>query len=182
MDRSVRELIENAQKARIDILSSDLRNRGFEAAVEFAKNCVFEADEAFTVMRLNMALAVVELSSDDKIVYQNHDMNLILRQHCAGKISIGEQLSHKLRVFAARSLIESPPSQKRGRPTSRWTKILALGILRDLRTAKIPVYHGDQTSADAQFYGVDAVAAAIGTDERTLRGWWQKRAELLGDI
>jgi hypothetical protein len=51
-----------------------------------------------------------------------------------------------------------------------------------LRDAGVPVYYGDDAVGTAQFTAVEVITKVIEIEERTLRAWWQKRVDFLGDI
>jgi hypothetical protein len=167
-------------KARIDQLAIDIIERGIDAAIEFSRASIEGEGEVGKASKRSAGLALLELQPDNPAIWSNHELNVLLREHGAQLIANGEPLTPALRVFAARALTVPPPPKRKGRPSNQWTQVLAIAALRDLAEAGVPVYHNGST--DAAFFAVDAVAAAIGIKERSLRDWWQDRKRIFGDI
>lgn len=168
--------IAERNRARVDALAFDIADRGFVAAEEYVRS-VFEAtDGPLAELRKNCAIALVEHMPGD-LAIETPAVDEILRQHCANAIAAGDRLSLALRAFAARAMLSAPQKVGKGRPAagSAWQKVVVAQIIRDLRDAGIPAYHGDGADADAEFYATDAVGAALGLKERTVREWWKKR-------
>lgn len=179
-NRDLRSRIAARNKARVDTLALAIKERGIDAAIEFAKEAIDDTSDVGHAFRCNAALALIELQPDDQAVWRDHTINVILRQHCASAIERGEALSPALRAFAAKALVQTAPPKGRGRRNDQWVQVLAIAALRDLSAAGVPVYHNGST--DAAFYAVDAVAAAMGVKERRLRDWWQDRDGLFGAV
>lgn len=178
MPGSVSGRIERRNQARIASLAISIKDRGIDAAIEFAKSAVDGTSDVGHAFRRNAVLALFEHQPDGQAVWRDHTINVILRQHCASVMERGEELSPALRAFAAKALVQPAPPKGRGRRNDQWVQVLAIAALRDLSAAGVPVYHNGST--DAAFYAVDAVAAAMGIKERRLRDWWQDRDDLFG--
>lgn len=162
-------------RSRVEALAFDIADRGFVGAEEYARSAFRAADWPMADLRKACAIALVEHMPSDPAI-ECPAVNALLRQHCAGAIAAGESLSPALRAFAARAMLVAPKSAGKGRPAalSAWQRVVAVQVIHDLQDAGIPAYHGDETGSDALFYGTDAVAAALGVKERTVRGWWKK--------
>lgn len=169
-------------QARIDALRQAIKTDGIEAAIGYAESVLKGEGSTNLNFRKLVAIQVVQLCPDEPAIWNDRELNTILRSICAEAIASGEALSEHLQAFASQALMKSIPAKGRGQPSDLWQRQLACTVLRDLGSAGVPVYHGDGQNTDADFYAVDAVAIVLGNKERTLRGWWQQRTETLGDI
>jgi len=169
-------------KTRIDALAQAIREDGFDAAIKYAESILEGDGSTAHDFRKTAAIAMAALTPDDPALWDNHNVNTILRKVCAEAIANAEALSAPLRKFAAAALLKPIPAKRKGRPSDQWQRILVCAVLEDLKLAGIPVYHGDGQDTDAPFYAVDAVATVLGNKERTIRAWWQQRAKVLGSI
>lgn len=171
--------IAERSRARIEALAFDIADRGFAAAEDYCRMAFFEADGPLADLRLNCAIALVEHMPGDAAL-ADPAVDSILRQHCSNAIAMGEALSQPLRDFAAQALLTAPAKAGKGKPAavSAWHKMVVIQLIRDLRDAGIPAYHGEGQDADALFYATDAVAAVLGVKERTARGWWKDRGDI----
>lgn len=165
---SLTDRIAERTQARVEALAFDIADRGFVAAEEYARSAFQAADGPMAELRKNCAIALVEHIPGD-LAIETPAVEAILRQHCADAFGSGESLSSALRAFAARAILAAPKKVGKGRPTaaSAWQRVVAYQIIRDLKDAGVPVYHGDGADTEAEFYATDAVAAALGVKERT---------------
>lgn len=182
MDKRIRDRMECNYRDRIDALAFDVADRGFVAAEEYARKTMDGTGEAGADINRRCAVALAELDPDNADL-QHWLVDGRLREHCSEAIAQGRTLSEPLRAFAANALLTAPQTRGRGKPAvvPGLTREVAIQIMRDLRDAGVPVYHGDGQDSDAEFYATDAVVSALadqGLDvaERTVREWWQKRS------
>lgn len=169
-------------KARVDRLALDIIEKGIDAAIEFAQEAIEGKGEIGLAYRRLVALAIAELSPDDPALWHNHDVNLLLREHCALAIEKGEGLPPALRTFAATAMLQSIPAKPKGRPSDFWQQSIARWVLRDLKLAGIAVYESDGSNGKAPFTGVEVLTKVLAIEERTLRKWWQDRDKKVRDI
>lgn len=169
-------------KARVDRLTLDIVERGIDAAIEFALEVIEGKGKTGLAFRKSAALAMAEISPDDPVLWSNHDINLLLREHCALAIKKGEDLSPALRTLAATALRRSIPAKPRGQPSNLWLRMLVCSVLRDLKLAGIPVYEGDGSNGKAEFTGVEVITKVLEIEETTLHKWLQKRDKKVWDI
>lgn len=165
-----------AQHHRIETLALDIARHGFDAAVEYTKSALSDGNPALAELHLTAAIRTLEADPDSPAL-KTPEADAALRAHCSTLIADGQALAPALRAFAARAMLNSPAKSGRGKPSAvnAWQKPVVLQIIVDMQKAGIPAYHGAGTDADAPFYATDAIAAAIGVSERTVREWWQKR-------
>ena len=169
-------------QARIDALHQAIERDGIEAAIKYAES-VFKGEGSSNLyFRQLLAIQLVQLCPDDPAIWDDRELNTILRSICAEAIATGETLSEHLREFASQALMKSIPAKRPGQPGDPWQRHLACTVLRDLSSADVPVYHGDGQNTDADFYGIDAVAIALGNKPRTIKSWWQERTKFPGDM
>lgn len=173
----VAERIAKRNKARIDALARAIEERGLEAAMEYAQAVILGNSNSSQAYRSSAALGLLELLPEDRIPWQDHEVNMILRGLSAELIAKGQKLPPALCAFAAKALLMSPPAKRRGRPSDTWLRELVYVTLRDLKLAGITVYEGDGSNGRADFTGVQVVFKVIEREERTLRKWWQDRSK-----
>lgn len=169
-------------KTRIDALAQAIREDGFDAAIKYAETILEGDGSTAHDFRKTAAIAMAALTPDDPALWDNHDVNTILRKVCAEAIANAEALSAPLRKFAATALLKPIPAKRKGRPSDQWQRILVCAVLEDLKLAGIPVYQSDESNGKAPITGVQIVMKALPLEERTLRGWWQSRLKIAGDI
>jgi hypothetical protein len=165
-------------QARIDALAQAIKRDGIDAAIEYAQSALEGEGSTNLSYRKLVAMQIFELNPSDPAIWNDRELNTILRSICAEAITSGEALSEKLRTFASLALMESIPARRRGQPSDMWQRHLVLAVLRDLNLAKIPVYHGTASNAKANFTGVQIVREIMPLEERTLRDWWQSRPKI----
>jgi hypothetical protein len=169
-------------QARIDALAKAIKRDGIEAAIEYAESVLKGEGSTNLNFRKLLAIQMVQLCPDEPAIWNDRELNTILRSICAEAIASGEALSEHLRAFASQALERAIPARGRGQPGDPWQRYLVCTVLRDLRSVGIPVYHGDGQNTDADFYGIDAVAIALGNKTRTIKAWWQERTKFPGDM
>jgi hypothetical protein len=162
-------------QARIDALRQAIKTDGIEAAIEYAESVLKGEGSTNLKFRKLLAIQVVELNPNEPAIWDDRELNTILRSICAEAIASGESLSEHLRAFASQALMKAMPPRGRGQPGDQWQRYLVLAVLRDLNLAKVPVYHGEASNAKANFTGVQIVKRILLIPERTLREWWQSR-------
>lgn len=169
-------------KARIDALTQAIRKDGLDAAIKYAESILEGDGSTAHDFRKHAAVAMAALTPDDPALWDNHELNTILRKVCAEAIANGDALSAPLRKFAAAALLKPIPAKRKGRPSDQWQRILVCAVLEDLKLAGIPVYQSDESNGKAPITGVQIVREVLSLQERTLRGWWQSRPKIAGDI
>lgn len=165
-----------AQRYRIETLALDIARHGFDAAVKYTKSALIDGNPALAELHLTAAIRTLEADSDAQVL-KTPEADAALRAHCSALLADGRPLTPALRAFAAGAMLTGPIKGGRGKPSAitAWQKLIVIQVIVDMQNAGIPAYHGQGTDADAPFYATDAIAAAIGVSERTVREWWQKR-------
>jgi hypothetical protein len=170
-------------QARIDALRLAINRDGIQAAIDYAQSVLEGEGSTNLSYRKLVAMQVVELNPSDPAIWNDRQLNTILRSICAEAIASGEALSEHLRAFASQALMKAMPPRGRGQPSDLWQRHLVLAVLRDLKLANIPAYYGESSNGRAKFTGVQIVRKIIPLEERTLREWWQSRPKTdLGDM
>ncbi len=169
-------------QARIDALRLAINRDGIQAAIDYAQSVLEGEGSTNLSYRKLVAMQIVELNPSDPAIWNDRELNTILRSICAEAIASGEALSEHLQAFASQALMKSIPAKGRGQPGDPWQRHLACTVLRDLGSVGVPVYHGDGQNTDADFYAIDAVAIVLGNKARTIKAWWQDRTKFPGDM
>ena len=170
-------------QARIDALRQAINNDGIQAAIDYAQSVLEGEGSTNLSYRKLVAKQIVELNPSDPAIWNDRELNIILRSICAEAIASGEALSEHLKAFASQALMKAMPPRGRGQPSDLWQRHLVLAVLRDLKLAHIPAYYGESSNGQAKFTGVQIVRKIIPLEERTLREWWQSRPKTdLGDM
>jgi hypothetical protein len=166
-------------RARVEALAFDIADRGFVAAEEYARSAFDASDGPLAELLKSWAIALVEHKPSDPAI-DSPAVDAILRLHCAEAIAAGDSLSPALRAFAAHALLAAPQKEGRGRPAAAnaWERLVVAQVIRDLKEAGVPVYYGDDSLAEAEFYATRAVASVLGVKERTVKKWWQERGDI----
>jgi hypothetical protein len=170
-------------QARIDALRLAISRDGIQPAIDYAQSVLEGEGSTNLSYRKLVAMQIVELNPSDPAIWNDRELNTILRSICAEAIVSGEALSEHLRAFASQALMKAMPPRRRGQPSDLWQRHLVLAVLRDLKLANIPAYYGESSNGQAKFTGVQIVRKIIPLEERTLREWWQSRPKTdLGDM
>ena len=165
-------------QARIDALRLAINRDDIQAAIDYAQSVLEGEGSSNLSYRKLVAMQILELNPSDPAIWNDRELNTILRSICAEAIASGEALSEHLRAFASQALMKAMPPRRRGQPSDLWQRHLVLAVLRDLKLAGVPVYHGEDSNAKANFTGVQIVKRILLIPERTLREWWQSRPKM----
>jgi hypothetical protein len=165
-------------QARIDALRLAISRDGIQPAIDYAQSVLEGEGSTNLSYRKLVAMQVVELNPSDPAIWNDRELNTILRSICAEAIASGEALSAHLRAFASQALEKVIPARGRGQPGDLWQRHLVLAVLRDLKLAGVPVYHGEDSNAKANFTGVQIARKIVPVEEKTLSEWWKSRQKI----
>jgi|GEM_PF-2971850 hypothetical protein len=177
------DLLRKRQRSRIEALKRDIRDKGIDGAIEFADAALRDNASSSIQAKTSLALELINLFPDDPTKWgwdAETDRNLRLRS--SELLKNGSAIPPELGLFAAWAILQAPSERRRGRPSNKWQKTAICQIMLHLRDAGVPIYYGDDAVGTAQFTAVEVITKVIEIEERTLRAWWQKRVDFLGDI
>lgn len=177
------ERLRELQRARIQALRKAIDEKGISGAIEFADLLIRESHEASSQRKIHFACALIGIypENSDEWIW-GAEIDQLLRQQVSNLLFEGRELPPELGLFAAWAIMRAPVCKAKGRPSDKWMQATACQIMLYLRDAGVPVYYGDDALGTAPFTAVEVLTKVMEIEERTLRSWWQKRSDFLGDI
>lgn len=177
------ERLRELQRVRIAALRKDINEKGIDAAIEFADTQLRQSDEVASQAKFDLAFAVIGIFPENPDQWKwGAEIDQLMRQRVSDLLFEGSELPPELGLFAVHAIMHRPKSRAKGQPTDKWRQAAVCQIMLHLRDAGIPVYYGDDALGTAPFTAVEVLTKVMEIEERTLRYWWQNRAQVLGDI